>query len=295
MKKKNICIKALVFGLSSLAVAGPFLFHSDSAKAATNGKTATKAIAWVKSQVGKPIDYDGFAGPQCVDLIKAYYKELGVAPVTGNGSDYTHNSKPESWKRIQGAQPQKGDILVYTGGYNGYGHVAIYESDYSSYHQNWNYTQKVVHVTSKYKGDWDIKYWGVIRPDFVPEQTKPVNVTGVTLNKSAFSLAPGNSFALSATVIPNNAANKGVTWTSSNAKVASVDSSGKVTAHKTGTATITVTTSEGRKTAKATVTVKMPKDGLAKIGGKWQYYKNGVLNTGYTGLAKNSKIGRAHV
>lgn len=80
-------------------------------------------------------------------------------------------------------------------------------------------------------------------------------VTGVSLNKSSMRLAVGDSQTLEATVKPSNAANDRVTWSSSNESVAVVDSDGEVTAKKAGTATITVTTKDGKKTAKCTVTV----------------------------------------
>ena len=74
------------------------------------GHTQAEAIDWVQNQVGKSIDYDGAYGVQCVDLAKAYYAYLGVDAVSGNGSDYTYNTLPSGWTRIQGAQPQTGDI-----------------------------------------------------------------------------------------------------------------------------------------------------------------------------------------
>lgn len=80
-------------------------------------------------------------------------------------------------------------------------------------------------------------------------------VTGVSLNKQTLSLVEGDSETLTATVAPSNATNKAVSWKSSYASVASVDNSGKVTAVKAGSATITVTTTDGSKTATCSVTV----------------------------------------
>ena len=82
-----------------------------------------------------------------------------------------------------------------------------------------------------------------------------VAVTGVTLNKTSLSLVEGGSETLTATVAPNNATNKAISWKSSDATVATVDGSGKVTAVKAGSATITVTSSDGSKTATCSVTV----------------------------------------
>ena len=86
-----------------------------------------------------------------------------------------------------------------------------------------------------------------------------VAVTGVSLDKTALNLAPNESSTLKATVTPAKASNKGVTWTSSDNTVATVSSTGKVTAKKDGTATITVTTKDGGFTATCTVTVKTVK------------------------------------
>ncbi|MBO6214117.1 MAG: DUF4214 domain-containing protein [Lachnospiraceae bacterium] len=129
--------------------------------------TRDEAIDWVFSQLGNGIDYDGVYGNQCVDLIMAYYEYLGVKPVRGNGADYVSNELPEGWQRIEGAAPQKGDILVYTGGYGGYGHVGIYESDYVHYHQNVKKDYVECITDWAYNGFSTHTYWGVIRPDFM--------------------------------------------------------------------------------------------------------------------------------
>lgn len=84
----------------------------------------------------------------------------------------------------------------------------------------------------------------------------PVLVTGVTLDKSTLNLDAGSTETLTATIAPENAANKNVIWSSSNPDVAKVDSTGKVTAVGEGTAEITVTTIDGGKTATCEVTVK---------------------------------------
>lgn len=83
-----------------------------------------------------------------------------------------------------------------------------------------------------------------------------INVTGVSVSPTSVTLAEGERKELTATVKPSNATKKSVTWTSSNTTVATVSTSGLVTAKSAGTATITVTTVDGSYTAKCTVTVK---------------------------------------
>ncbi len=80
------------------------------------------------------------------------------------------------------------------------------------------------------------------------------SVTSVKLNKTSLVLEKGKSRMLKATVLPNGARDKTVTWKSSNKKVAKVKN-GKVTAKAKGTATITATTKIGRKKAQCKVTV----------------------------------------
>lgn len=85
-----------------------------------------------------------------------------------------------------------------------------------------------------------------------------VAVTGVTLSKTELDLIVGGSETLTATVAPTDATNKAVTWKSNKESVATVDANGKVTAVGVGEATITVTTTDGSKTADCTVKVKTP-------------------------------------
>ena len=80
-----------------------------------------------------------------------------------------------------------------------------------------------------------------------------VPVANVTLDHTVLALFPGDTTALTATVEPDTATDKTVTWESSDPNVATVDQSGKVTAVAQGTATITATA--GGKTATCTVTV----------------------------------------
>lgn len=83
----------------------------------------------------------------------------------------------------------------------------------------------------------------------------PVAVSNITLNKNTLALTVGGSETLTATVYPENATNKDVTWSSDNENAATVDANGTVTAVGEGEAIITATTEDGKYTATCTVTV----------------------------------------
>jgi uncharacterized protein YjdB len=82
-----------------------------------------------------------------------------------------------------------------------------------------------------------------------------VAVSGVTLNKTSTAILVGNTELLVATISPDDAGNKNVSWSSNLTGVATVSQGGLVTGVSAGTATITVTTEDGGKTAACTATV----------------------------------------
>lgn len=86
---------------------------------------------------------------------------------------------------------------------------------------------------------------------------KTVAVTGVSLSPATLEMTVGEEQTLRAEVAPTNATNKSITWTSSTPTVATL-ADGKVTAVSAGSATITVTTVDGGKTATCEVTVSKP-------------------------------------
>lgn len=102
MKRRVLCLILAVIMVACLLPTAAF--------ASTNGKTADDAINWVRSLEGQPV-----GSGECVALIKAYYSYLGQTSPGGNGADYSWNQLPAGWQRLQNAQPQKGDILVYSG------------------------------------------------------------------------------------------------------------------------------------------------------------------------------------
>ena len=121
-------------------------------------------------------------------------------------------------------------------------------------------------------------------------QAKPasVPVTGVKLNTETLELFTGNTATLTATVEPENATNKNVTWSTSNASVATVEN-GVVTAVGQSSATITVTTEDGGKTATCVVTVTaatVPVTGVTLSQTQASLYCNRTPNT----LALTAKV-----
>ena len=104
-----------------------------------------------------------------------------------------------------------------------------------------------------------------------------VPVTSVTLNKTALALVVGGSGALTATVLPEDATNKALTWSSDKPAIATVDANGAVKALADGAAVITVTTKDGAKTATCTVSVtKAEKDSKWATGNLVADGKNGA-------------------
>ena len=104
-------------------------------------------------------------------------------------------------------------------------------------------------------------------------------VTGVSLNKDSLTLVEGGTATLTATITPNNASNKSVTWSSDNESVATVNATGEVTAIGAGTATITATTVDGGKTATCTVTVTARTYNISATPETLDF---GSVNVGYT-------------
>ena len=96
----------------------------------------------------------------------------------------------------------------------------------------------------------DVEYVKGIEPD-----SNPISVTGVTVAPTSATLKIKERLQLTATVAPDNASNKGIVWSTSNANIATVSASGVVIGVAQGTATITATTNDGNKTSTCAVTV----------------------------------------
>lgn len=104
-------------------------------------------------------------------------------------------------------------------------------------------------------------------------------VTGITVSPTAKTVDEGETFGLTSTVKPKNAAVKLVSYQSGNTNIATVDGKGRVTAKKAGTTTITVTTLDGSKKAVCKVTVNAK---VVPITGITLSQTSGTLEIGKT-------------
>ena len=128
---------------------------------------------------------------------------------------------------------------------------------------------------------------------------KVISVTGIALNKTSLSLTEGEEFTLEATVTPDNATNKEVSWTSDDEAVATVSAEGVVKAIKAGTANITATTVDQGKSASCAVVVAAKMSAFtgeathiscrnAKLSGKVTLSQNTATNLSFGVLYSTS-------
>ena len=89
----------------------------------------------------------------------------------------------------------------------------------------------------------------------VNKEPSIIHVTSVSLNETTLNIETGDRYSLTATVLPSDADDKSVSWSSSNENVVTVTNKGKITAIGAGQAIITVTTADGGLTASCTVNV----------------------------------------
>ena len=133
-------------------------------------------------------------------------------------------------------------------------------------------------------------YGAEIEVTYTAEDVHP---TSVSVSPTTASIEVGSTVTLTETVLPTNATNKSVTWSTSNSSVATV-SNGVVTGVGAGSATITVTTVDGGKTATCAVTVAAAvtytyKPASSMVVGKKYLIANG--NTGTVYLLTNESGG----
>ena len=132
------------------------------------------------------------------------------------------------------------DGKVFTGYY--YGNIKIINSDgYVISNIDQENLETIINGDKKITAKWN--------------EEENVSATGIEVTPTSSEIKVGGTTTITATVKPDNATNKNVTWSSSKTAVATV-SNGVVTGKSEGTATITATTKDGNYTAETTITVK---------------------------------------
>ena len=98
-----MCVCGVIFFILSMTVN----------KTQAGAMTQSQGVSWAQAQIGKGLDYDGVYGNQCVDLIKYYYAQFGVAGYArGDAVEYKTNALPPGWTRVW-SNYQPGDIAVF--------------------------------------------------------------------------------------------------------------------------------------------------------------------------------------
>lgn len=108
--------------------------------------------------------------------------------------------------------------------------------------------------------------------------TQPiVDVTSISLNATETSLLEENKIMLTAEILPKNATNKNINWSSSDEAVASINAEGMLTGVKAGEAVITASTEDGNKTATCKVTVEKKQDASTCVDLDGREYKTIIV------------------
>ena len=211
---------------------------------AGEGKTVTVTVTLKDTQVDKNYTFDGGEGT-CTATASISPKELSLTltpdktELSGSGTVTLTLTGLPSDATVEVACSSDNTIQVTKGGNNTW--TATLPN------QTAEYT-----FTTTYSGS-NYSFTGGTCKVKVTQ-----SVTGVTLDKDSLTLTEGETATLAATVEPEEAINKTVTWSTSDESVATVDANGTVTAVSAGTATITVTTEDGGFTASCEVTVERP-------------------------------------
>ena len=110
MRKRLLSLAMALAMIVGFAAWVPELSIGSEIKAgAYTAHTREEAINWIRSQVGKSIEWtDASNLYQCVDFVQAYYAYLGVQPYIHNAGNYSwaDDAVPSGWQRIKGAHQE---------------------------------------------------------------------------------------------------------------------------------------------------------------------------------------------
>lgn len=209
----------------------------DQMSVSSSDQTVTLTVAMQNS-----ITADGFSGtlywPEELTLTSISSELPGFG-----GSDYNLNNGKVYWSEENVENITVSGLLT-----------AVFTIPANTAAGTYEIGMKDVEITSDYGNPYDDAK-ALTASATLTISAAPVAVTGVSLSKSETALTVGASETLTATVSPENANNKNVSWKSDDTAVATVDQNGKVTAVGEGEAIITATTEDGKYTATCTVKV----------------------------------------
>ena len=180
-----ICMLAIALTIVALPNAGK------TVEAATLKKSREEAVQWCKDKIGKAgVDYDNYAGVQCVDLIREYTNWLGKDIGNGNAYEYATKSIDTNYFDRYGndTNPQPGDIFVMKQnqyGAGNYGHVGVIYAVYSDYYEYIDYLGSTHRGAIYQKSKGLRNYNNIIRPHF--GHTHDYNIPSVTKAPTATS------------------------------------------------------------------------------------------------------------
>jgi endoglucanase len=160
-------------------------------------------------------------------------------------TEVTFNPSIKIWPGGQGESRKESQIRIRL----------PYEASASAWNPANDWSSQGVDGTLKEVATIPLYVDGVLVYGSTPTPGVVVPVTGISVSPGADSLQINKTLQLTATVTPSNATNKSVTWSSSAPAIASVSSTGVVTALAQGSATITATTADGGFTASSSIIV----------------------------------------
>ena len=193
---------------------------------------------------------------------KAYYQYEKI-------TDQTIINKYKEIKKSNGSIKELQDVIKNSAPTNSNWTQWGYFNGYSGHGGGYGYTQRNVSVPNEglyymwlYFQGTNIKdVYGCI---IVDNLTDEIALTSISL-PSTKEVELGKTLTLTPTFNPSNTTDKTVTWTSSDESVATINNSGVITPKKVGSTIITVTSNQGKKTAKCTVTVKNSSGNTDKV------------------------------
>ena len=219
------------------------------------------------------IDYNGYfsgygimTAETALKTFFGYKSTLKGYKRAGNSNPYMKTWSDADWVAMLKAELDAARPIMYAGAGDEGGHSFICDGyDNAGYfHFNWGWSGSndgYYSLSSLAPGSGGAGGGGYDFSDAqdvivgIEPDREAVSVTGVTVDPTELTLKIKERAQLTATVLPDDASIKAVTWSSDNTAVAKVDASGVVTGLSAGTANITVTTTDGNKTATCAVTV----------------------------------------